>query len=695
MGGQLGEDLKNFGLGLQKGFSKRKVEGVSARKNLEAQTRQKTILSLADEGLFHNLDQKSAKALVPDKELFEALRIRSQTVEESDRPRKEAQRDILSLVNQDVKFQSAPGGTVGIQEPTTTSQVSVPQQAPLLQPQQAQALQQRQGTQAPAAPVTQPIGPLVTPRELGRRIPHEPALTIPPAPQTTIQPLVQPTQGITVTTEPQINIRSPRAAERVARIEGLSPVGIALAYNDNALGTLALQTLQSKTAEGRLQFDRSKQAYIEMRPKYHTTVDGLDASGNRVHVGVFSMPDGTTQRIPFGRGAGSGATQQALNTLRVIEDKLLDPNLTPDQRDELETQAERQHRAFNESLRKSQTNVNLPEQAVAVTGQNGEYLGHVLPSDEVGQRHLRNLGLAQTISSKPEVLRDRNVLYEGANALALINDITAIATPLNTGIIASLVSTGQSLATLIKTSPQIYSTFSNLIGVARSELQNAQDKKFANRILGEFDASPDFLDASVKALAVILAKVRDPSTGVREGEYNTTIRLLIGEGIRGAGFPGFMARMEVARRDVIRRMTRSYDNQQATIATVRQLLGDPNAVVPIIDPSRTLPREVTHPGETEQRSSGISVPGLPPLPTPQGGAAAPTRLTQEQFLQRQQVVEAHINEKLRLQGLNAIPPPVMEQLSAFTQRQPGASAGAVLAAFDLMLDNWEKQNATR
>lgn len=703
MGGEVGRDLAAVGLGLTDAFTTNALQSLMARRERERQTRVTTGTSLSEEGLFHQLDEKTAKSLAGgDKDLFEALTFRSQLKFAQLEPRREAQRDFLSLVNAP-EVEQIPGGVVTISEPRRPVQAAttqIPPLDPLGLPIAGVGVPPNILPEVPSLP---PLGVETAPRRPNLREPV--SLVIPEVPQQAIPLYVPQQSSVTIQTPASRVERIPTASERAARIEGLSPVGVAIAFNDNQLGTLAVQHAQNQSAAEKLEFDRSKEAMKQMQPKYATTFDGLDADGNPTKMALFYMPNGTTNIVNLGPGAASGAAQRALAAMRRIETTLLDPTLSAQRRAELETNLARQTQLFMAA--QERTNINLPEQPQIVRSFDGtRYLGTVTPGDEVTRRRLQSVDLALQTAGPAEIKRDRSTIFEGNIALDMIDDILKVATPENVGVVGSARRTAQGLASLLQTAPRIGTSIQNLIGVARTEVQRAESVQFRDRLLQQFDASPDFLDATIRALAVLMAKVRDPTSVVREGEYQVALDMLQGEGgIFGSGFPGFRARIEVARRDIIRRQRAARLNQLNTIGTIRTLLGDPGAEVPLIDPSQNL-RPESDPLQTGEPN----IPGLPqqapdPATVPTqgtqtqdlgGGAAASGLprggLSSQELAQRERDVTLRINRILGDFGLSAIPDEVSRQLNGFATNNRDASATQIMAAFELIMNDWALRN---
>lgn len=645
MGGETERDLAAVGLGLSQAFNESTLQQLFRRRQQEEDALRQASIGLAETGQLHLLPEELTKGIAKraGKTLFETLNQLSQLKEQELGPRRQARGDFLSLINQQVPTAPAiPGGQISVGEPQGAPQIrSGPGGNLQVQNQPALRTPERQQEAIPEAIPDPEIDPAAT----GQVTPITPVIDPNPARLTFFAPTTS------------ARSRPPTAFERTQRINNLSGLGVALAFSDNALGQLQIQSQQVRGAADKLSFARAKDAYTQGRPKFEKIFDTVNENGERMVSALFSMPDGTAQTTPLGAGAGGVATQQALTALQKVEDRLLKGGLTDSQRTVLETRRERLDRAFGTSLKRGGITVTGNQDLERIF-RDGRYLGTINPTDNIARRRLLNLDAALQLGSSKETQEQRTILFQGNQGLALIDDILNTATADNVGVIGTIRRKVQSLASIAKSAPRFFSSYSRLVGEAKSALDNAEDKKFAASLLREFDTSADFIDATTKALAVVIAKIRDPNSVVKQEEYRATLEQLQGDG----GFPAFITRMGVTRRDVARRMIQAHQGLLSKQERIRALTNDPEAVVPLIDPSLNLPEEIT-------RGTTIgNVPGRTEL-LPSSGAAA----------------------NIPPEGIDQI----NKQLKQFMQLNPNINSQAVNKVLQLLIDAWIQQNTTQ
>ena len=257
MGGQTGRDLAAVGLGLSEAFNERILGQLFERRAQEEESMRNVALSLAQSGQLHLQPEEITKGIQKrgGKDLFNTLNQLSVLKAIELEPRRQAQQDVLSQINAPIQTQAAtPGGAV-----TVSPRSGQPQGAALSQLQPGQIPQfGAQGNLLGApplqAPAPAPVQPTVgqgqtapTPQQVA-----DPNFVGPP-----VRPIPHQTNpnpsGVTIPIPAtRARERGATSFERLQRINNLSPLGVALAYGDNALGQLQLQTLQSQTAADRL-----------------------------------------------------------------------------------------------------------------------------------------------------------------------------------------------------------------------------------------------------------------------------------------------------------------------------------------------------------------------------------------------------------------------------------------------------------
>lgn len=564
MGGQIGQDLAQVGLGFLDAGAQSAINNLQSRQANERDSLTRLANNLAAQGQLNSLPpdvmKSFEKSLGPN--ITRALQFQSNLRQQQLAPIQELRSGLQNLINAPVQEQAAP--TQSFQQ----SIAQAPQQAPteLAGLVQQQQLPQDVSTQQPAV----------------------------------------------------VEERAPTAAEKFQRFDRqVSPLGVALLSGDVQLGQLQVSGQNIRNERVALELRKQKQALDQQAFKSGGLTDVIDEQGRQVKSLVLYRPDGTVSNVVVGEGPQKGKINSLIQQLEVTETALADPKLTDSQRGTLERRRARLAKSFENAQKKGGTVVNVDgrPQLVSFDPKTGEIRDIVNPGDDTQTRQLRRRLVEARIGTAKETATDREIRSSGRLALKTLDRLEGIATPGTVGLVGRINQITEGTLATLESAPLIIEGLNSFVEEGRFIISDKIENKFRKKLLSKFAGKTDAVQAALDTLAAIDAKFTDPDSAIREEEFNRIRR-----GLNSLSFPQFVAKVNEIRAKVNDRITESQTRLDNVIGQSAQMLQEgvlgadpqradvsqqaaPSAVQPATNPTRELV-------VSEAQNLGIDLSGI-------------------------------------------------------------------------------------
>jgi lysozyme len=336
--------------------------------------------------------------------------------------------------------------------------------------------------------------------------------------------------------EHQTMQRAATPQEQYERFIQMDPTGISLITGDTNFGNLALNTRILAQNKAEHMFNVQKQAYEDTKPHTTATFD-IERPDGSLGTGVAQVfPDGSHHVIDLSDTANKDELSRLIDRKAKLDEQLEDQALTPQQRKTLQMRNQKNDAALEKALSKDpKKGFNL------IFDEEGNIAGFT--DDPNVAKNMLGLQGALKGLDRDEMKRDRKIVRGGALMLNNIDRILNMADPATFGPGATVTQFMQNLKANIQSIPGV----AEFVNGSRSDIKSAESKALQNKILKDFNGAPTEAHQYMMGLIVQMAKMDDPDSVIREGEYDRyKAQIMGGAGVAGS-FPAMVTNLKAIR----------------------------------------------------------------------------------------------------------------------------------------------------
>lgn len=357
--------------------------------------------------------------------------------------------------------------------------------------------------------------------------------------------------------------REATPAQAYERFRQLDPTGVYLLTGNVQAGQLAQQGMNLKQAQRELLLNQQKLAWDKAKPQMTKRYEVQREDGTVSNVIGLINPDGSVQQIDIGQAPNKDKLGRLTDSYASLTSKLDNPNLTGKQRKALETRKKIAERGLQKELAQG-TGINM------VMGDDGEMLG--IASTPQAARELLMINRMTKGLDTQEIRNDRKIVRTGALALKTLDRIQGLASRTTVGPGGKLFNTAQNVMANLRAMPEVLGAVTESINGTKGDIKKEgtnQERAFWDK---KFKSAPSKIHQYAYSLIYRLAKLDDPNSVVREGEFDRYEKQLFGgTGILGSG-EAFMSSLEAQRELINDRIAASRTNVERVEAERQRII---------------------------------------------------------------------------------------------------------------------------